>query len=166
MLVWGYIWTQIYDKGRVNHPSPSMEASQKKDCFIKELSISPNKFIVDTKQVEIKEIWAEHENDILFVIPIIPGVVEFPIFTKKDRFILHVIFDDRSPKPLGWSLDFVLDNRSYSFSDNQYKIITLIDSMEWNKLLVEISETKLNRALLSSKEVAANGKLQLTITNP
>jgi len=139
-VVWGIFITVFHYnfKGQLNSPSNSIESSKKKGVFVKELSALPSRFIIENNSVEIKEVWVENVNVVSFVISVIPGLYQFPIYTKEDRYNVCVTFlDDKHHIPSSYYL--FLDNYGKSFTKQGVSFsYETIDNLEWDKLRVNI----------------------------
>ncbi len=115
-----------------------IEHSKKKGVFVKELSALPSQFIIKNNSIKIKEVWVEYVNVLSFVLSVVPGLYQFPIYTKEDRYNVCVKFlDDKHNIPFSHYLFFDNYGKSFTKQGLSYSYET-IDNLEWNELRVNI----------------------------
>ena len=55
----------------------------------KTLTIDPSQVMINDTEYHFKEVWIENKHDLFFVVVLIPGVIEYPIFKNRDGFNIN-----------------------------------------------------------------------------
>jgi|GEM_PF-6537353 len=140
-VIWGILVTIFHYnlKGQLNSPSNTIETSKKKGVFVKELSAIPSRLSVENRTIEIKEVWIENVNVVSFVVSIIPGLYQFPVYTKENSYnVCITFFDDTffiSKEWLHYFISFENSKKGFTEQSNTLCYDTVRDLYWTNKTI-------------------------------
>jgi hypothetical protein len=125
----------------------SIKESNKRGCFVEQLFLHPEVVEVSGTSIRFGEVWLEKEHDLSFVAVLIPGLIEYPVFTVRSGYNINfTLADSNIPDDLmRWM--FVMEGQGHSFSVNSTKVgpnsigylSDSIESNNWHSISVFLS---------------------------
>ena len=142
--LWSYVIKEVYWKGGQYLSSSNIEESKQRGCFVETLTIDPSQVMINDTEYHFKEVWIENKHDLFFVVVLIPGVIEYPIFKNRDGFNINFNFENSIIPPFFKDWSFVVEGMGRSFGITILNIgnesigyfSERIDNNDWNSINV------------------------------
>lgn len=140
-IFWGWFTTELAKKGPPTSPSYSIGESKAKDCFLSELTFSPNAVDWNGTKIEFNEAWLEKRTQLDYRISLVPFFWEIPIYKQQPGF--NICFNLSSGYEVILSNDFVffvIEDKGHSFAGRGTVLFwEEIDNLDWDSLVCKIT---------------------------
>jgi|GEM_PF-2211958 len=139
-IFWGWLSTGLAVKGATSSPSYSIAQSKAKDCFLSDLTFSPNEVDWNGTKIEFNEVWLEKQTQLDYRISLVPFFWEIPIYKQKPGFNICFNLSSGYEAIDNDFVFFVIEEKGHSFAQRGTVLFwEEIDSLDWDSLVCKIT---------------------------